>query len=65
MNDFKISNRILKAIDECCKDDQVIADFIKKLIIEETFHDKYWRWKDTYIKELESHFGVWDSNEDK
>jgi len=65
MKDVKISNRILKVIEECSKEDKVIADFIKKLIIEETFHDKYWHWKETYIRELEIHFRDWcNNNED-
>jgi len=64
MRNTKISNRILRTIEECSKDDKVIANFLKELIIEETFHDKYWRWKDTYIKELERRFNDW-SNKDE
>lgn len=59
------SERILRKIEENSKDDEIIADFLKDLLLEELEHSERWWWKETYKEKIENYSKNWgDADED-
>jgi hypothetical protein len=48
MSDGKINERILKIIEENCKNKKLIGEFLKELINWEVLNTHKWEWKDDY-----------------
>ena len=59
------SERILRKIEENSKDDEIIADFLKDLLLEELEHSERWWWKEKYKEKIENYSKNWsDADED-
>lgn len=57
---MKINEDILKKIKENSKEDTIIEELLRELIIEESFHETSWQWKEEYDKRISNHLRGWD-----
>ena len=60
---IKINEEILQKMKNNCGNDTVIAELLRKLIIEESFHAKSWHWKEDYEKMILKYLGEWENSE--
>lgn len=49
---MKINQKIIKEIDESCKDDKNLKGFLKNLLLTEADKTGSWRWKEIYKKSI-------------
>ena len=57
---IKINEDILKKIKENSKEDPIIEELLRELIIEESFHETSWQWKEEYDKRISNQLRGWD-----
>lgn len=59
----KINEEILNKIKNNCGNDTVMVELLLKLIMEESFHAKSWRWKEEYEKMISTYLKEWENSE--
>lgn len=52
MSEVRINEEILKWIKEYCKDDEILGDFLKELILEEAENPGWWKWREKYLEKI-------------
>lgn len=57
---MKINEDILKKIKENSKEDTIIEELLRELIMEESFHETSWQWKEEYDKRISNQLRGWD-----
>ena len=48
----KLNPQIIKKINELCRDNQALREFLIYILYEESEHPGQWKWKDIYTKKL-------------
>jgi hypothetical protein len=56
----KINEDILEKIKDNSKDDSIIEEMLKELIIEESFHETSWQWREEYDKRVSNYLKRWN-----
>ena len=56
----KINEDILKNIKANSNNDTVVEELLRELIIEESFHETSWQWKEEYEKRISNYLKRWD-----
>ena len=56
----KINEDILKNIKANSNNDTVVEELLRELIIEESFHETSWQWKEEYDKRISNYLKRWD-----
>ena len=65
MSERRINDQILKSIENICKDDKQLNEFIKQLYYWETEHTGQSWWKNPYKDKINDFSSKWEkSNED-
>ena len=59
--EMKINEDILQKIKENSKGDIVIGELLRELVIEESFHERSWQWKEEYDKRISDHLKGWNN----
>ena len=60
---MKINEDILRNVKDNCGEDAVLEVLLRNLIIEESFHERSWKWKEEYDKKISKCLEEW-KNED-